>query len=651
MLLLVLGALLYQFFGDLEKAGQKSRDKQIASHFKDKKEELEAFFRIAYQTGRTISLLPSVRSIPGGNKKTDAEDVIASKRFTLEGKQTIQQLYNNLAVNTGVSEVYVIVDGLDHKKGETPFFMFDQLVIGANVPEDNASAEEDHSTDIPEESEEAEYAEYPGQMAELKRRMPRFDEQSLDSIPALSSRPVRTCDNSQYPSIAQGDSLNSFGILYSVPFYNPAGDFRGVVSAIYRTNILEALLLDIPYLLITADDSARAKQDGFQMPPETGGFYLTNSKFQVTIGDRRDAKRLGEMASAPESLLDNEWMHAENLSIRDAGAWKLTYVFDQAAIAHERWLVWKSLIFQFALWLLVGGAVLLLLVDLERKRHAQAEKADIEAKERAKRDDLIEVLKKGITSLSATAQQIDSMSGRMLDSTQSTQQRAQNVSASAEEISAMVGNIADLAEQASHKAVDVNRVVRDQLGQVTSTVLSARVALNKLKQLEGASQAVNDTTRTIQGITEQTHLLALNASIEASRAAEHGRGFNVVAGEVKQLARRTSEATKEITEKMQSVRDSGQWIAEAIDGFDVAEELIRTAEQIVLGNLEDQERMAADTKLSLKEASTGSSNISGDISDVANDAMTSKEMASQALAAASELKRVSNDLTSLIAHL
>ena len=103
-----------------------------------RRHEAQQFFTLAYQTLRTIGLLPSVRAIQGGNRANEKEDVIASHRFTIEGDRTVQQLYNNLASNVSVSEVYCVLDGFDRSRGEVPFFMYDHVELGqpgAQAPE------------------------------------------------------------------------------------------------------------------------------------------------------------------------------------------------------------------------------------------------------------------------------------------------------------------------------------------------------------------------------------------------------------------------------------------------------------------------------------------------------------------------------------
>jgi hypothetical protein len=87
----------------------------LASVVQNKQREVESLFGNLYQNLRTISLLPSVRNIVGAHRANEAENVVAGGRFSVEGQQTVQQIYNNLhrSANVRVSEVYAVLDGLD----------------------------------------------------------------------------------------------------------------------------------------------------------------------------------------------------------------------------------------------------------------------------------------------------------------------------------------------------------------------------------------------------------------------------------------------------------------------------------------------------------------------------------------------------------
>ncbi len=631
--------LFFQLKKDLKFTADQNRQSQRQTDYANKKKEMESFFRISYQTARTISLLPSIRGIKGANRKNDKENIIADKRFSLEGHQTVQQLYNNLAVNTGVSEVYAIIEGLNAEKGEVPFFMFDELRIGiANKKEEKIDAKvegkvEQNKSDIPEESESAEYAEYPHQIEKLKSVYPIYDEKSLDEIPALSSMPMRTCDNTQYPSISSGDSLDAYGILYSVPFYGYNGHLKGVISEVFRTNIIEARLMDIPFVIVTAEDSANAKTAGFSMPDKFGRFFLFNRLQGIAMGDRRAKEWRKDLGQFTDEKIENNLYYQEVIDIPDQAKWTLGFAYDQESIQSDLNNLYKIFYGKLILILVVGALTGFL---IWRGIGREKQKAEWNR-----------ILKNSIEELSKTAEDFDQQSNQLLETTAGTQMRAQGVSASSEEINSMVNNLTGLSEGAAVRATEFGNSIRQQLQLVTDSMEETTKKLGRLKEIEKASLAVNETTTVIQAITEQINLLALNARIEAARAGEQGKGFTVVANEVKSLANHTSEATKEISEKMEDLLASGKWVNDAIQGFTQAQELIRNAQGVILGNLSSQQESALEVDRSLKEVSEGSSNITNDISNVALTASSNARTASETRDSIGVLKRISTELDAL----
>ena len=97
--------------------------------FAIKQQNVEQAFRLMYQSIRTISLFPGVRDIKGGNRLSEAEDVVQSGRFSADAHDTVQALYDNLAHDVSISEIYAVVDGLRGDRGEFPFFMYDSLIL------------------------------------------------------------------------------------------------------------------------------------------------------------------------------------------------------------------------------------------------------------------------------------------------------------------------------------------------------------------------------------------------------------------------------------------------------------------------------------------------------------------------------------------
>ncbi len=293
-----------------------------------KQRELESLFGSLYRNLRTISLLPSVRNIPGGNRAMEAEDVISHGRFTAEAHETVQQIYNNLqqSDSVNVSEVYAVLDGLDAGKGEVPFFMYDTMVFGGATP--HALAHVAKGTDIPEEVESVEYAYFPRQMDLIKKSNPVFNFTDPRQIPAFASPLMRTCDNTQYLSVSKGNARDTFGMLYSVPFYDAKSQrFRGVISGILRSNVLESLLVGVPIVPVTQADLAIQKQGGWKMP-EPALFLLSNPAYGVQIMDRRSA----DLPALLEKGVEGRNSFHLVLNIKSDNPWLLNYYLPESLL-------------------------------------------------------------------------------------------------------------------------------------------------------------------------------------------------------------------------------------------------------------------------------------------------------------------------------
>jgi len=133
--LMVLGIVLVwaweltHMLNDITRRQNKSIQIHQEELLRQKAEDFRDTFTEIFQSTRTISLLPMVRSVSGENRLNDSEDVVAQGRLSLDTHLTLQQIYTNLANFVSVSEVYFVLDGFDPAR-HVPFFMYDDHIAG-----------------------------------------------------------------------------------------------------------------------------------------------------------------------------------------------------------------------------------------------------------------------------------------------------------------------------------------------------------------------------------------------------------------------------------------------------------------------------------------------------------------------------------------
>jgi methyl-accepting chemotaxis protein len=264
--------------------------------------------------------------------------------------------------------------------------------------------------------------------------------------------------------------------------------------------------------------------------------------------------------------------------------------------------------------------------------------------------------------VAAAATEIAASSEQMSAGITRQQQQASQVSAAVEEMSATVTEVAkksgEAANAASGSQKDANsggEVVRQTVTEIKAIAQDVSSSAEAVAGLGKKGEQIGAIIEVINDIADQTNLLALNAAIEAARAGEHGRGFAVVADEVRKLAERTQQATEEVSKSIREIQDETKSAVVRIEagskrvnhGVELAGNAGQSLERIVassqtLGSMVESIAAAAE------EQSAASEQIARSIEQINAVTRESAEGASQAAKAAGDLSSQAERLQSLV---
>jgi len=278
--------------------------------------------------------------------------------------------------------------------------------------------------------------------------------------------------------------------------------------------------------------------------------------------------------------------------------------------------------------------------------------------------DLIGGIRDSVTQIASAAEELSAVTEQTRVGVNSQKEETDQVATAMQEMSATVQDVARNAEQASQAASSADdqarhgdQVVNEAIGQIVRLADEVARSTEAMDVLKLESNKIGSVMDVIRAVADQTNLLALNAAIEAARAGEAGRGFAVVADEVRSLAQRTQQSTAEIEALVAGVHSGTQQVASRLSSSQaLAEnsvELTRTA-GAALGNItrsvSNIQSMNQQIAAAAEQQSAVADEISRSVVNVRDVAEQSATGSDQTAASSIELARLGNELQVLVSR-
>ncbi|MFN3170927.1 MAG: methyl-accepting chemotaxis protein [Hyphomicrobiales bacterium] len=278
-------------------------------------------------------------------------------------------------------------------------------------------------------------------------------------------------------------------------------------------------------------------------------------------------------------------------------------------------------------------------VRLEANQEEQARLAE-EEKRRSMNDmaDAFEAnVNEVVSAVSSAAEQMVGLAQLLSEAAGRAGERSTAVAAASEEASTNVETVAAASEEMTNSIAEVSQRIGDTATMTEDAARGAEQTTQTVAKLSTSAQTIGDVISMISDIAEQTNLLALNATIEAARAGEAGKGFAVVASEVKSLANQTAKATEEISAQITGMQDNTNAVVDSIDKIGAMIQDLNGTSSSIASAVEEQHSATEEIARNTQQAADGTREVSSNITEVSTAVQETGQAANEVLTASSQL--------------
>jgi methyl-accepting chemotaxis protein len=269
-----------------------------------------------------------------------------------------------------------------------------------------------------------------------------------------------------------------------------------------------------------------------------------------------------------------------------------------------------------------------------------------------------------VGKVSDAAQSLSAASGQVAASSSAQSEATSSMAAAVEEMTVSINHVSDSA----HEAVEISRksgklsteggeVIHKAAAEMSQIAETVRHTAQTIEELGQHSNQISSIVQVIKDVADQTNLLALNAAIEAARAGEQGRGFAVVADEVRKLAERTTKATEEITHMIGTIQHSARaavsTMGSAVDQVSGGVALANQAGSAIVQIKDGAEQVVGvvnDISSALAEQSSASNDIAAQVEKVAQMTEENNAAAAETASAANNLQVLANNMQAAVSR-